>query len=170
MIVPILVITAAALIIVLSFYITGRKRRKNREQEFKAAAILLKERQLRNAIDMNPLVSQQREQMILIVSWKDDEKRKYIFDPVSGVRIGRDRETNQICVPEGTVSQRQCIIFSNGNSLYVKDLNSANGTYLKRGFTTYKVQDCQLCKEKDRIIVGGISFKIQTFWVDSMYL
>ena len=150
--------------------IISRRKKKNKEQEIKAAALLLKERQLRNAIDMNKRGSTAREQLILVISWKDDKKKKFIFDPAIGVRIGRGREENQICIPLDTVSQKHCMIFSNGGYIYVKDMNSANGTYLKRGLKTYLVRDSLLCRDGDQIIVGGISFKIRTFWIDSAYI
>ena len=170
MVVLIVVGAVAALAISLLITIISRKNKKRIDQEFKAAALLLKERQLVRAIDMNQRQRDQRENMVVIVSWKDEKKRKYIFDPSDGVRIGRDREANQICVPMDTVSLRHCMIFSNGNYLYVKDQNSANGTYLKRGFKTYKVNDCELLMDNDKVIVGGIPFKVRSFWIDGTYL
>ena len=160
----------AALVIILLIMIVSRRKKKDKEQEIKAASMLLKERQLRNAIDMNKKGGTPREQLILVITWKDDKKRKFIFDPAIGVRIGRGREENQICVPLDTVSQKHCIIFSNNGYLYVKDMNSANGTYLKRGLKTYLVRDSLLCRDGDQIIVGGIPFKIRTFWIDSAYI
>ena len=170
MIVPVVVGAVAVLAISLLITIISRKKKKRIDQEFKAAALLLKERQLRKAIDMKQGQQEQRENMVVIVSWKDDKKRKFIFDPSDGVRIGRDREANQICVPIDTVSQRHCMIFSNGNYLYVKDQNSANGTFLKRGFKTYRVNDCELLADNDKVIVGGIPFKVRSFWIDGTYL
>lgn len=165
-----IVVGAASLAMILLIMMISRRKKKDREQEIKAAAMLLKERQLRNAIDMNKKNGAQREQLILVVSWKDDKKRKFIFDPATGVRIGRGRDENQICVPLDTVSQKHCMIFSNDGYLYVKDLNSANGTYIKRGLKKYLVRDCQLCRDNDSIIVGGIAFKIRSFWIDSAYI
>lgn len=170
MVAEIVICFVAVLVTALAAAITNRKIKKKKDQEFKAAALLLKERQLQNAIDMNQSRQGQRENMVLVVSWKDDKKREYIFDPARGVQIGRDREANQICVPLDTVSQQHCMIFSNGDFMYVKDLNSANGTFLKRGFKTYRVYDCELLLDNDKVIVGGISFKVRSFWVDSGYL
>lgn len=165
-------IVAGALLLAMILLITivSRRKQKNKEQEIKAAAMLLKERQLRDAIDMNRRGEANRNHMVLVVTWKDDKKRKFVFDPASGVRIGRGRDENQICVPLDTVSTKHCMIFSNGDYLYVKDLNSANGTFLKRGFKTYRVRDCEMCRDNDKIIVGGIAFQVRTFWIDSAYL
>ena len=101
-----IVVGVASLAMILLIMMISRRKKKDREQEIKAAAMLLKERQLRNAIDMNKKNGAQREQLILVVSWKDDKKRKFIFDPATGVRIGRGRDENQICVPLDTVSQK----------------------------------------------------------------
>ncbi len=161
---------AALILILVVVSVVSRKKNKAREMEYQAAAMLLKERQLRNAIDMNKKQNSNREQMVLVVTWKEEKERKFIFDPASGVRIGRGREENQICVPLDTVSHKHCIIFSSGDSIYVQDLNSANGTFIKRGFKKFRVTDTALCQENDTIIVGGVGFKIRSFYVDSAYL
>lgn len=160
----------AILAIILFSLFSVRKSNKEKEKEYKAAAMLLKESQLQDAIDMNKNKSAARERMILVVSWKEEKERKFVFDPMTGVRIGRSRDDNQISIPLETVSQKHCIIFSDGNNLYVQDLNSANGTFVKHGFKTIPVNKYELLADNDRVIVGGIEFKVRSFWLDSAYL
>ena len=160
----------AVLVILLIIMIINRRREKRRAEERDAAAILIKQQQLVNAIDMKSAQNAGGNRLILILTWKDDKKRKFVFDPASGVKIGRVIEKNQICVPIGTVSGEHCMIFSNGDNLYVKDLNSANVTYIKRGFKVYKVNDCVPCCDNDTIVVGNIGFKVRSFYMDSAYL
>lgn len=166
-VVLVIVIAAAAVLVV---YLTRRTAIKDEEQELKAAAVLIKEQQLRNAIDMNRVANNEKEQLVLVITWKEEKKEKFIFLPSLGVRIGRGREENQICIPLETVSLKHCMIFSNGDNIYVQDLNSANGTFIKRGNKTFRVTDYALCEENDTIIIGGISFKIRSFWAPSTYL
>ena len=160
----------AVLVILLIIMIINRRREKRRAEERDAAAILIKQQQLVNAIDMKSAQNAGGNRLILILTWKDDKKREFVFDPASGVKIGRAIEKNQICVPIGTVSGEHCMIFSNGDNLYVKDLNSANGTYIKRGFKVYKVNDCVSCYDNDTIVVGNIGFKVRSFYMDSAYI
>ncbi|MDO5456546.1 MAG: FHA domain-containing protein [Eubacteriales bacterium] len=160
----------AVLALFLFVFISSRRKEKEKEKEFKAAAMLLKEQQLQDLIDLSKKSKDIRNRLILVVSWKEEKGRKFVFDPMLGVRIGRDREENQICVPLETVSQKHCIIFSSNNEIYVQDLNSANGTYLKRGFKTFRVKNYEVCRENDQVIVGGVPFKVRSFWVDSAYL
>ncbi len=163
-------IGVAVLVVLLVTTIVGRRMEKCRVQEKVAAALLLKKKQLDEMIDMNKRQSSAREYLILVISWKEDKKRKYIFDPSTGVSIGRDREENQICIPLDTISQKHCMIFSSGDSIYIQDLNSTNGTFIKRGFKTYRVNGCAPCQDNDTIIVGDIYFKIRTFYMDATNL
>ena len=163
-------IGVAVLIVLLVTTIVSRRIEKSREQEKAAAALLLKKTQLGDLLDMNKRQNNNREYLILVITWKEEKKRKYIFDPSVGVSIGRGREENQICIPLDTVSHKHCIIFSSGNDIYVQDLNSSNGTYIKRGFKIFRVTGCALCMENDTIIVGDIYFKIRTFYMDAANL
>ena len=170
MIVGITAVLLGILAVLLITLIINSRKQTEREAERDAAVILLKEQQIIDAIDMKISQNTGRDRLILVITWKDDQKRKFVFDPLQGVRIGRVIDKNQICVPLDTVSGEHCMIFSNGDSLYVKDLNSANGTFIKRGFNVYKVRDCVPCYDNDIIVVGNIGFKIRSFYIDSAYL
>ena len=170
MVVGVAVGLLAILVLLLIILIRKRREQKRRIQEREAAAILLKQKQLDEAIDMNYRQSVGTDQLILVITWKDDQKRKFVFDPSSGVKIGRGIDSNQICVPLETVSYEHCIIFSNGDNLYIKDLNSANGTFNKRGFKIYRVRDSAPCYDNDVVIVGDVRFKISSFYMNSKYI
>ena len=133
MVIQMVTVAVAAIALIVLAVITIRKRKKSRAQEISAAEILIKQKQLVNAIDRNGKASADSRQLMLVVTWKEEKIRKYVFDPSQGVRIGRSREHNQICIPLETVSHSHCMIFSRGDMILVKDHNSANGTFIKRG-------------------------------------
>ena len=85
-------IGVAVLIVLLVTTIVSRRIEKSREQEKAAAALLLKKKQLDDLLDMNKRQNSNREYLILVITWKEGKKRKYIFDPSVGVSIGRGRE------------------------------------------------------------------------------
>lgn len=92
----------------------------------------------------------------------------YVFDPEKGVFIGREKGPNEICLQEITVSGQHCWIYLQDNKIYLEDLHSSNGTFLKRRFqgllplygTAKEIQS------RDKILVGSTCFRLTVFYCD----
>jgi hypothetical protein len=56
--------------------------------------------------------------------------------------IGRDPSQSLVVIPELIVSKLHCMVFARGGNVFVKDLNSTNGIYVKEAkVSEYKLQD-----------------------------
>ena len=107
--------------------------------------------------------------MIYIKTLNRKQKAQFVFDPEKGVNIGRDSEKNNIFINEASVSMNHCKIFSDNMKVYICDLNSSNGTILKRGlFGNYLLEGGNSCElmSGDRVCIGSNVFKITLFYYD----
>ena len=108
--------------------------------------------------------------MIVALSWKDKEKESFVYDPVPGIRIGRELDFNQIVVQDDEVSMRHCVLFQQGKNLVLQDLRSTNGTVLCHGLRKNRVRGRAFVYDGDRILLGHMDLKIHLFWIDSAFL
>jgi len=95
-------------------------------------------------------------ELAIKLSWTDPvskEPRQELFTlPVS---MGRSEE-NTIPLVSLAVSRRHCEILSEGNKIYIVDLNSANGTYIgSTKIDRYRLTD------GDEILVGDVVIKVE---------
>ncbi len=97
-------------------------------------------------------------------------KSEHVFCAGDAVNIGRGRIGNQLILSDPAVSEYHCMIFACESGVYIRDLNSGNGTVLKRGFRkkSWAVDDTGLLLEDNDIIsVGNTEFKIKIFYVNA---
>ena len=147
-----------------------RRRRSMQAARAAAASVLLRESQLNNAISRESGHDHGRSRFVLELSWKDSAKRKYLFDPSVPVRIGRDPEKNQVCIRRDVVSSEHCLLVMYKGALTVQDLNSSNGTFIRRKHSRYRVNGRVYLKNGDRLEIGGICFRVEVFFFDAAYI
>jgi len=75
--------------------------------------------------------------------------------PSTGIKIGRDPSKNNIVIKDDRVSREHAWIGPSGNSIVIRDLNSANGTFLNS--IENKITEAVL-KDGDKIIIGKGEF------------
>ncbi len=80
--------------------------------------------------------------------------------PEKGLKIGRDPTKNNIVIKDDRVSREHAWIGFVGNKAVVRDLNSANGTFLNS--TENRITEAVL-KDGDRIIIGKGEFAVFVF-------
>lgn len=165
-IIPVLLMIAACTVTAIVL----RRRRAADRARMRSAAVLLRESQLNNAISREYGPDQGRQRFILELSWKDEAQRTYLFDPSTPVRIGRDPEKNQLCIRRDTVSSEHCLLVIYKGALTVQDLNSSNGTFIKRRHSRYRVSGRVYVKNGDRLEIGGLSIKVNCFLFDAAYI
>ena len=158
------------ILILISALITVRKYKNAAAARLNAAAVLLREGQLDNAISRDLAQDLGRIRPVLEISWKDDTKRSFLFDPSNPIRIGKDPARNNICLRNETVGSEHCILVMYHGALTLQDLKSRNGTYIKRGFRRYRVEGRVYVQNRDRIEVGGLSMKLNLFMYDAAYI
>lgn len=91
---------------------------------------------------------------VVLVMFKDKQRREF---PLQGERtvLGR-RQDCDLRVPTKDVSRQHCAVEVEGDKLVVKDLGSANGT-----FVNGKRVAEQALKPGDRVRVGPVTFVVQ---------
>jgi len=162
-------VTAAVLIGIIS-YIMINSRKAEMQKYYGAAYKMIKEVCLSNALK-NQKPNENNEQKIMIyLKWKDREKQGYVFDPGQGVRIGRTPGKNEICIREQMISGQHCVIYLTEGRLAIQDLDSANGTWIRRGFTKHRIQGAEYLFTGDKIMVGGLKLTVTIFTFDMSYI
>jgi len=85
----------------------------------------------------------------IIVTHEDDEVDEFEFEAdKSPITIGR-RSTNDVCVPNLSVSGKHAQITMDASGIWVEDLKSTNGTYINGRMITR-----QALNHEDEIIIG----------------
>ena len=108
--------------------------------------------------------------MIVALSWKQTERESFVFDPLEGVRIGRENGVNNVVIPDQEVSLRHCVLYRKGRSLVLEDLRSTNGTTVTHGLRSCRVRGAVYVYNGDKIRVGSTEMLLHVFWIDSAYL
>ena len=71
---------------------------------------------------------------------------------------------------EETVSAKHCVLFLYQGGVYLGDLNSRNGTWLRRGLRTRRVTGAVPVVSGDRLLIGGLSLRAEIFTMDMAYM
>jgi len=85
----------------------------------------------------------------IVVTHEDDQSDEFDFSPSQpAITIGR-RSTNDVCIPNLSVSGRHArIAFSKGEA-WIEDLNSTNGTYINN-----RLISRQILNNDDELVIG----------------
>lgn len=114
-------------------------------------------------------IPRSKKMMIYLKANSKGKKVQLVFDPEKEILIGRDKNSSNIYINDVTVSQKHCCIYSVDDHVYLRDMHSANGTYLKRGaFQRYHIVEGESIElfTKDVIIVGSNEFIVTLFYYD----
>ncbi len=162
----VLAIVAAIISVVFIFI-----KRSERAKCYRAAAHILHEEYLRASLmnsqlqecDMSKIYAVRM--MVYVKNISSKPKKGYVFDVGDNVLFGR-KESCNVIMNEVIVSGEHCVIFMQNDVVYLTDM-SANGTILKRGLHSIKLNSCT-CEvfSGDVIIVGRTSFKLVFFKFD----
>jgi len=90
----------------------------------------------------------------------------YMFDLSENVTVGRDRE-NKIVIRDDAVSRVHCKFYVMNGQVFVKDLNSSNGTTIRgKWFGKIRLQSQNMVSvvNKDRVIIGGYTMRVQILY------
>lgn len=167
----ILIGCSVLLLLLTALLIRMQRRRKEMKKYYMAAQRIIQEECLNYAIQ-NPLhagnAQPQMQRMMICLKTEKSKQKGFVFDPAKKVHIGRSSEGNEICIPDITVSGRHCCLYLSNNELFLADLSSSNGTYVKRGFKKpVFLQGMQLALQTgDRIQVGNTVFRVEIFFCD----
>ena len=163
----------AAIIIAVVIVIFVKARNDEIDNYYSAARNILKEDKLddflRNPHNGGSRKSEGNIRPMIFLKFRDKSKSRFVFDLSKEIYIGRDKDENQVCVNEAIVSHQHCRIFLNGANVFIQDLNSSNGLEVKRGITSYTLNNGNVMEifTKDTIKIGTTRMKIVIFYFDA---
>ena len=164
---PVVIISGIAIVVCgVVLYIIISSRNAEMQKYYDAAYKIIKENCLNQAIRNIPERVKERQRIMVYLKWKDQDSGGYVFDPLLGIRIGRDPEKNEICIRESTVSSSHCQLYLADRNLAIQDFQSMNGTFVKRNFWKHRVQGSEYLYSGDQIIVGSMKIKVTIFTFD----
>ncbi len=164
------------ILITIGVVIVVKARKDEVQNYYNAAENILKEQQL-DLMLKNPYNGGHTGltgglKTMIYLKHKQSNDCKYVFNLDQEIHIGRDKDTNQLCVNEAIVSHNHCKIYSGGSSVCICDLNSSNGLEVKRGMHRYTLTNGQYMEllTKDVIKVGTTEFLVEIFYFDSVVM
>lgn len=158
---------AAVLVAVLVAVLLVR-RRSERRKCLHAAHNLIQEELLDNALGRNAGRALPARRLMLYLCANTDPPKRTVFDPARGVLIGRGNECN-VCVRDANVSQEHCRIFLRKGQVFVQDLDSVNGTWVRRGWRRrwrVKPEAPFPLQSGDRLLLGSVTLRVTLFPFD----
>lgn len=153
-------VIACALLVLFTLIIV-RKKEEEYARCIKAADVLFKYKGLDDSLFRDPSWNSVTARPYVLIRWKDGEKQSFVFDSEQGIHIGYDPHFNQIGILDKTVSAKHCVLYSIGNRLYIQDMNSTNGTWVRYLWKKKRVVGRMELKSKATIYVGSWAFKIR---------
>lgn len=157
-------------VISVAAYIIHVNKKAERQKYYDAAYKVIKEDCLNNAIRNQNRKIQNGQKLMLYLKWKDSEKQGYVFDPEKPIWIGREPGSNDICIREEIVSSQHCMLFLYQGEVFLRDMNSRNGTWIRRGLRRRQVQEAEPVFSGDKIIVGSLAIRVIIFTFDMAYV
>ena len=134
-----------------------------------AAKILLRGEALDSEIEgKTPYSRSKIRQMLMIRTF--NPSRRYVFNPEKNINIGRDTGWNQIIIQDMHVSEKHCKIYKKRNQIILEDMNSANGTFVRRRLKKIRVEKPMELKKADKIYVGDAIIQVYPFYVDTAFM
>ena len=170
----ILLCISMVLIEIIVLFIVNKK---NREMHtcIKAASNIardmLLEVMLRNPY--SPQAANEREpdlkNFICLEQINSQTKRQYVFSLNDPICIGRAKSKNQLILNDDLVSEYHCVIYLQKDGVYIRDLNSANGTIVSLGGSKrYLVAngESMLLQNGYKLNIGTMIYTIKIFELD----
>lgn len=144
--------------------------RSEQKKYYDAAARMIRENCLDEVILSRGKKHAAGDKIMIYIKTAGKQKQGFVFDPQKGIRIGRSPEGNEICIRDSLVSASHCCIYLYQGQPVVQDFNSSNGTWIKRGFGSHRVNGTERILSGDRLIIGESQFKLLFFTFDMMRL
>lgn len=166
------IIAAVIICVVVCAVLLVRNRIRSTEYKnyYDAAARMIKENMLDEIIQTRDRCSQPSGKVMLCIRIAGKKKQGFVFDPVKGIRIGRDPQRNEVCIRDIRVSGSHCSIYIQNGRIVLQDFHSSNGTWIRRGLRRHRASGTEEIRSGDRVQVGDTTMEITLFVFDMMDL
>jgi hypothetical protein len=113
---------AGILFLYLLYSVTSRRKKNRKSSKTVLPAAASGQESMANLTRVLPVG-------MLIAKSGSNRGLVYAIDP-TGIKIGRDREKNQIIIDDPVISREHAWIGLSEGKIVVRDINSSNGTYI----------------------------------------
>ena len=166
LVVILILITVLTLAGIIMLYFLIRSKKNERLKCLSAAESILKEEYLEEVLqnDRQLDCSEMSNKKMVYIKSCGKPKTKVVFDPKKRILFGRGSQCN-IYINDNTVSEKHCVIYTQGSLVYLQGCSSKNGTFLTRGFSKFYITGTErVClNTKDILKVGDQKFKVYLF-------
>ncbi len=123
--------------------------------------------EITNPAGRQPAAAPRFRRLVLCLYVETDPPKRYVMDPAAGVVIGSSPEC-QVWLSDVAVASKHCYISSDGKTATMQDLGSPKGTEVRRGMFRARTlrNSAIVLQDKDRFLVGAISFQVRLFVFD----
>lgn len=102
-----------------------------------------------------------KQPMISLTEKNELSTKKYVFNVANPIKIGSSVKGNDVIVQGDGIADYQCMLFSDGKSIFVKNLSSISRTILSRKRDKAIVDENGLkLQTGDVITIGKITYKV----------
>lgn len=147
--------------------------KKNREMHdcIRAASNIARDLQLEVML-RNPYAPKQESEgavdlrnFICLTQIHSQIKHQYVYSLNSPICIGRAKSNNQLILKDDLVSEYHCLIYLQQDGVYLRDLNSANGTVVKAGIKSFLVANggSMMLQNDNILIIGTMEYTVKIF-------
>lgn len=148
----------------------GKERRERKKLIEGARRLLMNDilnYEIKNPAGRQPAEAPRFRRLVLCLYVETDPPKRYVMDPAAGILIGSSPEC-QVWLSDVAVSPKHCYISSDGKTAALQDLGSPRGTEVRRGvFRARTLRNSAIVlRDKDRFLVGAISFQVRLFLFD----
>jgi len=161
-----IIATIFGLMIFIGTVIIIKKKQIEKNNYYDAACQILKEEYLTQSLKKSSREEPLKQQkMIYLKICSKKQKQRYVFNPAHEIIIGRAKQNSTIWLPSREVSMSHCRILLFDRQVYLQDLNSSNGTLVKKGWKTYLIESGQsiLLETGNKIKIGETIFRVTVF-------
>jgi len=166
-------IPIAGAMVILMVWSIARQRKEKRERKklIEGARRLLMndilDYEIKNPSGRQPAAAPRFRRLVLCLYVETDPPKRYVMDPAVGIVIGSSPEC-QVWLSDVAVAPKHCYISSDGKTATIQDLGSPKGTEVHRGVFRARAlrSSAVVLRDKDRFLVGAISFRVRLFVFD----
>ena len=165
MLIFIIIIAAVLIIVLINMYRSSRILDKAQN----AAKILLRGEILDDVIEGKAVYGNPEIRKMIIIRTFNPSKR-YVFNPAHSIYIGRNASRNQIVIQDMHVSDKHCRIYKKRDRIILEDMQSANGTYVRRILKKSRVKRRTELRNADKVYVGDAKIQVYMFYVNTAFM
>lgn len=146
-------------------------KKSEEERYYNAAAQMIREEILNDSISREKKILKDSQlKMMVYIKCNGRQKDGYVFHGAREIRIGRKMPQYGIYLKDKEISSFHCRIIWYEGRLWLEDMQSSNGTFIRRGLQKHQVDRPICLRSRERVYLGNSYLDIQIFQMDTTFL